>query len=287
MKPAISTVACPEWTIERVIDFAHRIDVSGIEMRTFGDDSSHFAADPCLTDFGKVRRLCGEAGVSVCCLATSIRYDAPIFPPILGRALGENQAEVQATKRMIEVAREVGSPLVRVFAFELPANETRKSGLRRIIERMELAAACARNTGVQLMIENGGSFATAEDLVEIMDRLASPFVCAAYCPAVAQAVGEDPIAGVRLLGDRLASVKFKDFVGTTPVPVGRGEMRCRETVEELANRGFDGWAVIEWDRLWLPDLDSAEEVLPDSVQSLMGWYSGKQVRKPSRTLVMS
>ncbi|MBX3322030.1 MAG: sugar phosphate isomerase/epimerase [Phycisphaeraceae bacterium] len=287
MKPAISTVACPEWTLERVFEFARKIDVTGVELRTFGDDSSQFAPDPCLTDFAKIRRLSAQSGVSIACLATSIRYDAPIFPPVVGRVVSQTQIEVRATKRMIDVAREVKAPFVRVFAFELGAKETRKAGLRRIIERMELAAACARNTGVRLLIENGGSFATAEDLNEIMDRLASTHVAAAYCPAVAQSVGEDPVEGVRMLGERLESVKLKDFVGTTAVPIGHGEMHCREVVEELARRNYGGWAVIEWDRLWLSGLEAAERVLPQSVADLMGWYAGARAKAGPRAMAMS
>lgn len=280
MKLAFSTVAMPDWTLERVIDLAARVDVDGVELRTFGDCSDHFTPEPCLSSFPKIRSLFADAGLVPACLATSITFDAPVKPPVLGRLWTDYELPVKHTKRMIEVATQIECPMVRVFGFELPARESRRSGLRRIVDRLQLAAACARNTGVRLVIENGGSFPTAEDLAEIIDRTASPLVEAAYSPAVAQAVGEDPIDGVDLLGDRLASVKIKDFAGTTPVLIGRGEMRCQETVARLGQRGFGGWIVVEWDRMWLRQLAEPEQVIPQAVDAVAEWYYAA-VRAPA------
>lgn len=272
MKLAFSTVATPDWTLDRVLDFASRVDVDGVEFRTFGDDSSHFTPDPCLSSFPKIRGMCAEAGIEPACLATSISFDEPVRPPIVGRLAGDYNRSVMATRRMIEVAAQIECPLVRVFGFELHGRESRRAGMRRVVERLQLACSCARNTGVRVLIENGGSFPTAEDLAEIIDRTASPLLSAAYSPAVGQAVGEDPIAGINLLGQRLASVKIKDFLGTTPVQVGQGEMRCEETVARLGQIGYRGWIVVEWDRLWLDGLADAEQVIPQAVQAVAGWY---------------
>lgn len=283
MKTAISSIACPDRTLAEVVALARSLDINGVELRTFGDDSAHFAADPCLTSFPKVRRLFQEAGIEAACLATSVRFDAPISPPIIGRVIGDPNRSVRQVRRMIEVAAQIECPFVRVFAFELAGKESRRSGLRRIVERLTLAAACARNTGVRLVLENGGSFPTAEDLTEIISRVGSPLISAAYNPAVAQAVGEDPVKGVEALGSSLETVKLKDFEGTTAVPIGRGEMRCRETVEALTRAGFAGWVVLEWDRLWLRDLAPAEEVLPAMVDDLYRWKAG--VESASHQLV--
>lgn len=271
MKLAISTVAFPDRTLVEVFDFVRTLDVNGLDLRCFGDASAHFAADPCLSSFEKIRRMFAQAGLEAACLATSIRYDAPISPPIIGRITSQADLCVRSTRRMIEVATQIECPFVRVFAFEIEGRESRRAGLRRIVERLTIAADCARNTGVRLLVENGGSFATAEDIGEIIERVGSPLISAAYNPAVAQAVGEDPIVGIRSLQGVLESVKIKDFRGTTPVMVGDGEMRCQDTVEELARIGYRGWTVLEWNRLWLTHMAGAEEVLPEMVSRLFRW----------------
>ena len=66
LTPAFSTVACHEWTLDRVALAAQRLGFASVELRTFGVDSRSFACDPALTDAAKVRRLFAEVGVSIC-----------------------------------------------------------------------------------------------------------------------------------------------------------------------------------------------------------------------------
>ena len=45
-KLAFSTVATPEWPLDRVLSFAETIDVDAVELRTFGSHATDFACDP-------------------------------------------------------------------------------------------------------------------------------------------------------------------------------------------------------------------------------------------------
>jgi sugar phosphate isomerase/epimerase len=279
MKPAFSTVACPDWTLDRIIPVAGELGYMGVEMRSFGADSRaaarSLACEPCLTGAEKIRELCDEHGVEPACIATSIRYDAPVFPPVIGRVIGDFERPVRDTKAAVQLASSIGCPAVRVFGFEL-GHESRSNGVRRIMQRLDLAARTARHTGVLLLIENGGSFPTSADLMELIDRLASPFVAAAYSPAVASMAGEDPREGVRTLGPLLASVKLRDMAGGKPAPLGEGEAGFGDGgaegfVRMLAERGYKGWAVYEHDRLWWPELGDPTEPLRDAAEKIYRW----------------
>jgi len=281
MKPAFSTVACPDWTLEQVADLAARSGYLGVELRTFGHGSAEFTPDPCLTGPGKVRYLFEQAGVDIAVLASSIRYDAPVFPPVLGRVFGDFEAPVKATRSLVRVAAQLQCPYLRVFPFELQERENRSQGLRRILERLDLACRTARHTGVRILLENGGSFPTAEDLAEIESRLRNPLLTFAYSPAVAAAAGEDPLDGIALLGGDLAVVKLKDFHAGRPVPIGDGDVPVAEIVRDLAASNFRGWCTVEWDRLWLPDLAPAEDVLIPSAERFYGWVKEGLARRPA------
>ena len=282
MHTAFSTIACPDWTLDRAVAFAAEAGFDGLELRTFGHHGSPLLCEPCLTGPTKIRDLFEDEGVRPAALATSIRYDAPVVPPILGRVFGDFEKPVRQTKQMVEVATSIEAPYVRVFPFELPEGESRRSGVRRIVERLTLAATTARHTGVRLLLENGGSFPLAEDLVELIDRVGGPLVAAAYCPAVAHAAGEDPVAGVRVLGSRLESVKLRDCDGPTPVPLGAGSIPNRPVVEELERLGYEGWCTIEWDRLWLPKLDPPEHVLERSLAAFYSWITPPDLSERER-----
>ncbi|MEZ6243815.1 MAG: sugar phosphate isomerase/epimerase family protein [Phycisphaerales bacterium] len=271
MKFAFSTIACPEWTLEEVCETASRHGYMGVEMRTFGHASTDLACDPLLTGAAKVRDLFEDAGVTPTCLATSIRFDKPVWPPVIGHAITDTEKPIREARAMVEAAaqREIGA--VRVYGFELSAREPRRSGMRRIVERLSLACATARNTGVKIVLENAGSIPRAEDLQRIIDDVGSPLLLAAYAPAVAQAAGEDPNEGVRLLADRLASVKLTDRRGGRPVPLGEGDTNVQGLLSRLDRIGFEGWVVYEWPRLWLPELGDAHEALPDAAEKLYRW----------------
>jgi sugar phosphate isomerase/epimerase len=277
-KTAFSTVACPDWILPDVARAAAEWGFQGVELRTFGYGSTEFACDPALTAAEKVRGIFAEVGVEQAVLASGVAFDEPIRPPVLGWALSDTERTVREAKSVIELARQIECPLVRVFGFEVPQREKRAPAVRRIVGRLRLAVDAARNTGVRLVLENGGSFATAGDLVELIDAVGSPLLGASYSAAVARSAGEDPSEGAAVLGGRLWVAKVKDRSpgGGDPCLIGEGEMEIPAFVRALARERFKGWVVVEWDRAWLPHLAPAEGVLPESSRRLFEWGAPRE-----------
>lgn len=270
MKPAFSTVACPDWTFPRIAEHACAWGFLGCELRTFGYGSREFACEPALTAPAKLRGMLERAGLSICSLATSIRYDEPVTPPLLGFLLDQERM-IRETKACVDMAVQLEAPFVRVFAFEVIGSEARKKAIARIADRLAKCADYCRNSGVRLMLENGGSFPRAADIAEIIDKVDHPLLCASYSTAVAQAAGEPVENGINVLGERAVSVKLKDMRGSTPCALGDGDLGPLDAVAALRRAGFDGWVIHEFDRAWIageyPNLD---EVMAKSAQRLFG-----------------
>lgn len=273
MKLAFSTVACPTWTLDRAIDLARRLGYVGVDLRSLGPADPTLACDPCHTDGAKIREWGEEAGVGIAGVSTSVRFDAPVWPPVIGRVCGDFDAPVRACRGMVGVARGVGADYVRVFGFELRPGEDRERGSRRVVERVSLAATTARHTGVRLAVEGGGSFATARRLIELVDRVSDPLVGVGYAIGPAAAAGDDPARAILELGDRLAFVKITDLRDGRPVPIGEGDLPIEETIAALARARFGGWVVVEWPRLWMPELADPEGVLARAAERLYAWSS--------------
>ena len=271
MKTAFSTVACPEWTLGQVFDFAGHLEFDGVELRTLGSASVDLACDPALTDPEKTRGLAARAGLAIPSLATSARFDAPIRPPVIGRVIGDVQRPVREARREVELADQLGCGFVRVFGFEAPRGERVESCVSRIADRLRAVADTGRARGVRLVVENGGSFPTAADLMGLLDRVGHPMLGAAYSVAVGHSAGEEPSEAIRTLGDRLWMVKVKDLAGGRPCALGDGEVPCRAAVDALGSMGFTGWVVYEWDRLWIADLAPPEQALHAADEMLHGW----------------
>lgn len=275
MKFALSTIACPDWTLDEVARRAATWGYQGVELRTFGNATTHFACDPALTSYAKVRSMFDRAGLAITGLATGVRYDDPVSPPVLGYVIGDNQANVRETKSAVELAQRIGAPFVRVFAFEVIGSESRANALSRICGRLSQALDTARNTGVRLLIENGGSFASAADLAEIMDRCGSPLLAAAYHVGVGALAGDSPMNAFNVLGESLECVKLSDFSRGQPCMLGTGDMPNHSAVEALSKIGFDGWVVYEYPRAWLSGDDTPladpSEVLESAARTMYSW----------------
>ena len=273
LKPTLSTVACPEASLREVADLAERFGFEAVELRTFGTDSKRFACDPALSSEDKSRTLFRTRGIEILSLATSCRFDATIFPPVLGHVFMDTERSVREAKSAVDLAIQLGCPYVRVFAFEVAAREQPKAAIARIAGRLRKVCDHADKTGTKVVVENGGSFETAIQLRDLIENVSHPLLGASYSVATGFAAGDSPAASVAALGSRLWVARVKDLVGGRPVRLGEGEIPCEEFVGTLSHAGFTGPLVYEWDRAWRPELAGASEALAGIALTLIGWAS--------------
>lgn len=276
MKIAFSTVACPNWTFPQLLAKAENWGYTGIELRTFGYSSSQMACDPALSSPAKLRGSLERIGLSVASLATGIKFDAPISPPVLGLFL-DHESMIRETKSCVDMAVQLEAPFVRIFGFEVVGRESRRTSITRIADRIAKCADYCRNSGVRLMIENGGSFNTAADLAEIIDEVNHPLLSAAYSLPVAAAAGDKIENGINVLGERLVCIKCKDLKAGKPVAFGEGDLAAKSTLEAAMRAGFNGTIVFEYDQAWLgnqqTDLDAVMKKSAQAIFDCLGLRS--------------
>ena len=267
---AMSTLACPSKTLPEAVAIAEAAGCDGVELRTGGVRGLDFACDPFLTDEAKTRSLLDASGIKPVCVATGISFDTAIVPPIVGR-LFDNEGDVREAKRAIDLAAQLVCPMVRVFGFAKAERESYKAAFNRIAGRLGLACDHARNTGTSIVVENGGDFSSAEQLAELIDAVASPYLKAAYDVAIGDEEGDDPAAAIKTLGSRLRLVRIKDTKDLHPVQLGAGTRPIEAFVRGLAQARWNGPVVFEWEAAWHEGLAPIEEVLPTAVSRLCDW----------------
>ncbi|MFZ4574313.1 MAG: sugar phosphate isomerase/epimerase family protein [Phycisphaerales bacterium] len=276
MKPAFSTVACPDWTLEEVVAAARRLGYLGVELRTEGFGSTRSACDPGLTAPAKARSLFASAGVGIVCLASGLRFDTPVTPPVVGRTfIFDQESSVRRGKALVDMAVQLECQYVRVFGFEVTNNESVASTVGRIADRLGKVVDYARNSGVTVLIENGGTFGTAATLSHILDSIDHPLLAASYSLPVARAQGELPGHGINVLGAKLAVAKVKDYANGLPCQLGTGEFDAQAGVAALRAAGFNGWVVYEHDRMWFPETGDPVPALESGAKTLFGWIADR------------
>lgn len=283
IKLAFSSVAFPEKPMRDVATIAESVGAQGVELRTFGSNSTEFACDPALSDPAKTVRLFHDGGARICCVASSCRFDAPVTPPIVGRLIGDVEKSVREAKFAIDLAADLGAPFVRVFGFEGPQGVSAASTRGMIVERLIKVCDHARHRNVRIVLENGGAYRTATDIAGLIDEVGSPLLGAEYNTAEAFAAGESIANGVNVLGERLWIAKVKDFRGSLPCAIGEGDMGCLEAIKALLSGRFDGWVVYEYDRAWLAsgsDADgvvgNAQDLIRESFATVFRWAKQEQ-----------
>lgn len=275
-KLAFSTVACPDRTLQEAFALASETGYDGLELRTLGGTDPTLLCEPCLTGADKIRRLAVTSGVELACLSTSHRFDAPIWPPVLGRALPSFTHRARPAQRDVDAADDMGCSLVRVFGFEVGGRERRTSTLTRIAERMAPVLDTGRARRTNIVIENGGSFTSAADLLAIFQACEQhPNLRAAYDLTVGSAAGDTLQTALETLGQRLVLLRLRP-VDDAGLPRPLNPADAHSIVPVLLEANFQGWVSIDWPVCWSPQATgaygNAAEVLgkaADAIRSAM------------------
>jgi len=275
MKIAFSTLACPDMPLDHVATLAAKCGYLGVDMRSFIEESDRLASDPMSLDAARVDSIFDDAGVIPLCLSTGVRYDTQIDPPLIGRVWVNEESGVPETKAFVDLADQAGVKFVRVYGCELHSTEPRTWGMRRVTERLALAAQTCRNTDVRLLIENAGSFSTAAALGDLIKRVNSQWLGASYNVQAGVNAGACPISEIQELGDSLRVVRVMDADDDgNPVELGKGVYPLDKLFSTLQRMNYDGWIVYEYPKHWCSDLrDDAESVLGDAADLMYSWMA--------------
>jgi sugar phosphate isomerase/epimerase len=266
MKFAFSTVSCPAWDFETIAARAKEYGYDGVEIRAFSNESILTAANVFLTDPAKVRRTYSDAGLDICCLASSI---AMTQQKKRDRALADD------LRRHIDVAEAIACPIVKIFDTQTRPGWSRANIGSLLGDWLMPLADYAAEHGVVIAVENALSFRNAKELWAIVDRVNHPSVGIAWDLFNAAMAGEIPAYSVPTLNSKIVYTQVKDAklgaLGATLVKIGEGDVKIRDFLRRLRGVGYDGYVTVEWEKAWLPNLAEPEEVLPHAIGKLREW----------------
>jgi len=232
---AFSTLACPGWSLEEAVDAAGKLGYGGLELRLL--DGAILRADLDANDQRRVARLMIETGVAVAAVDTSIRLSPAV--------------DVAELRRYLALADSWAAPVVRVFPGQGTPDELRRG--------LELVARAAGGFHAAIGVETHDGYISAGVLGPLVSDLEGATVGVVWDMLHTHRAGEAPEAVLDHLGDRLLGVHIKDARPNREgewhlVPLGEGEVPVGAGIEQLARRGYAGWLVVEWEKMWHPEL---------------------------------
>ena len=187
------------------------------------------------------RAAVDAAGVRVSAIGSpigKIPVGAPLAP------------ELDRMRRVGDVAAELGTTLVRVFSFFIPAGAPPEHYRGQVIDRMGALARIAEERGLILAHENekeiyGDVPGRCADLIT---AVGSPALRATFDPANFVQCGVRPFSDAYArLRPHLVYLQVKDALAATGevVPAGQGDGELRETLAALRDSGFAGFMSLE------------------------------------------
>jgi sugar phosphate isomerase/epimerase len=196
-----------------------------------------------LTDaeLARFRAQIADAGVSVSAIGS------PIGKIGIGAPFGP---ELERMRRIADVAGLLGTTIVRVFSFFIPAGEPPERHRQAVIDRMGALARIAAERGIVLAHENEKEIYgdVPERCADLITSVGSPALRATFDAANFVQCGVRPHTdGYPLLRPHLVYLQVKDALAATGqvVPAGAGDGEVRETLAALAASGFSGFASLE------------------------------------------
>ncbi|MFF8590652.1 sugar phosphate isomerase/epimerase family protein [Streptomyces sp. NPDC015220] len=250
MKLAFSTLGVPAMAVPDVVRLAVAHGYHGVELRAHHEEPVHPGLGP-----GQRAAVAGafeESGVEILGLAGYARVAAP----------GDDAPVLAEIRALLELARDLGAPFVRVFPGGDP-DRAQEEGDAVAARRLATAAEYAADLGVRVLLETHDSHRTGADAIRVLGPVGHGRVGALWDVMHTWLGGEQPSDTYAALSPHLGYVQVKDIASAddrTPLPLGAGTLPLAECVEVLSRHGWDGWLCWEYEKRWyeaaapLPDL---------------------------------
>ena len=261
-KLSFSTLGCPDWSFDKIIDFAKDNHYSGIEVRGILRQM----------DLTKVPEFSTDEAIAVSLKKMS---DRGLVFVDLGSSCAlhfpkgdERTKNLDEGKRFIDLAQKLNCPYVRVFPNQLPKDRDRQESLNLIIAGLKELGEYASKSKVTVLLESHGELIYKKDLLFVMEGAANPRVGLVWDVCNMWIVTkESPEEVYASLKPYIRHTHIKDLKIVNDkeeyVLLGTGIVPIFQAIDLLYQNQYPGYYSFEWEKLWHPEIIEPQIALAD------------------------
>ncbi len=260
-KLSFSTLGCPDWPFDKILEMAVKNGYKGIELRGIKRELD--------------LPLCAEFA-NAAAIATTIKKIKDNNLQIVDLGSGANlhyfdtkkrNENMDHAKRFIDLAAKIDCPFVRVFPNDLPKDQENSKTIDLIISNLIELGEYARGAKVKVLMETHGKVIYKDTLLQIMQATAQNNVGLIWDIWNMWSVTKEPPTKVyQLLKKYIHHTHIKDgiFVNEKPkyVLLGQGISPLKEAISLLQKGGYKGYYSLEWEKMWHPEIEEPEIAIP-------------------------
>jgi sugar phosphate isomerase/epimerase len=268
---AFSTLGCPDWTFEQIVNFAVQhgykgIEVRGIQRQMDLPKCNEFSSEE---NRKKTLALMKENNLQFINLGSSATLH---FLPGT-----ERDKNLDEGRRFIDLAQQINCPYVRVFPNKFPKEQDKNATIDLIIKGLLELGEYAKEKNVSVLMETHGDVVKIEDLEVIMRSAEHPNVGLVWDISNMWTVTkESPVEAYNKLKKYIRHTHIKDASlagGKLEYKfLGQGEVPLAEAIKALIKGGYKGYYSFEWEKLWHPEIAAPELALADYPKSVKKYF---------------
>jgi sugar phosphate isomerase/epimerase len=266
MKLSVSTLACPAWTLDQIIDGVAAAGAGGIDFRGVASEIDITRLPQFTTELPETLRRLGERSLRLPCFnlsTTLVTADAARWASF-----------VDEVTRYATLARVTGTRFLRVFGGAVPSELSRGAAAELARGHLREIVSIARPCECQVVLESHDDWSTSAQVLELVGDFGADEVGVLWDIEHSVRGSESPGETVSRLGDRVRHVHVKDSrrVGdrNSPTLLGEGELPIAAAVRALRSLGYAGWYTLETEKRWRSEAPEPEESLPQFVAYMRG-----------------
>lgn len=250
MRLSVSSLTCPDWTLDRMARELVQQHIPAIDLRTLAGRQDIWN----LPEFvaaarNHTRKRLGAVGLSVAGVSTSIRAGVERSPNVEVHAA---PAWHEECAEALSLCRDMGGSYLRIFGGPRNIVQVDEAAMRSIASDYRRICRAAEPFGIRVLLETHdvvSSGAMVRDIVHRVDHQLAGVVWDVRHPR--HLAGESYEETAAALADVLHLVHVKDFDGTNfdLVPFGSGSLDPARLFEVLRSVDYDGDIVLEQPRV--------------------------------------
>jgi sugar phosphate isomerase/epimerase len=259
---SFSTLGCPDWSFQQIVNFAALHNYNGIELRGIQRQLD-------LTKCNEFNTPQSRAATLKMMEEKDMRFvDLGSSATLHFAGAVERQKNLDEGRRFIDLAQQIKCPFIRVFPNNFPTEQDKDATMELIAKGLLELGGHAKGSNVTVLIESHGDLVKIADIEKIMQAASHDHVGMIWDITNMWAITKEP--------PKDAYKKLKKYIHHTHIKdakmidgklqytfLGQGEVPIFEAIDALSGGGYKGYYSFEWEKLWHPEIAEPELALAD------------------------
>ncbi|GGE49290.1 hypothetical protein GCM10011391_30140 [Pullulanibacillus camelliae] len=257
MKFAFTTLGCPTWDMDMIINKAVEYGYQGVDFRGYLETLDIYKTEAFTTHLEQTKKHFAEAGLEIPCFSSSIR--------LFSTSKEEREDFAEELEQYGQLCQHFNTPYVRVFGGSI-GDLDREMALEIVAQHAWKLLTIAERYGITLLLETHDDWTDSRTVQAVIERVGNAHLQVLWDVHHPYRTKEEaPEDTVARLGEAIKYTHWKDSYKTQSNDrgyqlclMGEGDCPFQRMVDQLKRMNYSGYYTLEWEKKWWPNIEEPE-----------------------------